>query len=341
MLYDRLSPEQALFRDRYHEYLRSYIGTVSSVIRYATFGELVRTLNQCSQAWLEAAELSPNLFADVKDQQNQACTEIYASIRDEFLAHDQSLLLGMSLSLMGNWFDILNRSHGEFEQQFKGLINTLFDDLSTLSIENTSNPLFTPTRACQFLSTGPKHLIYHCDNAGEVIMDLLLIECLLKQGHRVSLVAKPAPVLNDITLSDLSDLLAQPSFSHLKAYETNNQFKTYSLSTAFPTQSLAMAPKGYQDLIQTGDLIILKGQANFDGYPIGDMRLGKFRPIQYKSPILYITGIRAQMTKAATAPFFRHHRNGEPFRHVLYFYDASDPSTYPIYRKVSTGLTGV
>ena len=68
--------------------------------------------------------------------------------------------------------------------------------------------------------------MYECDNAGEVIFDLLVIMRLIASGKRVIIVAKYAPILNDVTVDEIYDLLSVPTV--ISATEISDGYITMS-----------------------------------------------------------------------------------------------------------------
>ena len=112
--------------------------------------------------------------------------------------------------------------------------------------------------------------MYECDNAGEVIFDLLVIMRLIASGKRVIIVAKYAPILNDVTVDEIYDLLSvQPLFQPLKLAMATSQCQLISANDFVSIgKYLPLVSEAYRNSYKNADLIWLKGQANFQTMPL-------------------------------------------------------------------------
>ena len=57
----------------------------------------------------------------------------------------------------------------------------------------------------------PKRIVWLMDNDGEVVFDLWLIQLLLELGHQIAIVGKAVPASNDVTLTDLEEIINFPA----------------------------------------------------------------------------------------------------------------------------------
>lgn len=97
-------------------------------------------------------------------------------------------------------------------------------------------------------------LVYLCDNAGEIVLDKLLIER-LKAGYpnlRITAVVRGAEVMNDATLRDAEDV------------GLTDAVHVIGNGTPFAGTELAFLPDGVKALIESADVVISKGQGNFE-----------------------------------------------------------------------------
>ena len=95
-------------------------------------------------------------------------------------------------------------------------------------------------------------ILYLLDNSGEIVFDKLLIEELLRKGKKVKAVVKGSPVLNDVTMDDA----CQTRLTELCEVVDNG-------SDAIGTILEWTSPE-FQAHFQSADLIISKGQGNFE-----------------------------------------------------------------------------
>lgn len=95
-------------------------------------------------------------------------------------------------------------------------------------------------------------VLYLTDNCGEIVYDSLVIRCLVNLGLEVTVAVKAGPIINDALVADaLSCGLDQ--FARII---TNG--------TACPGTPLAMCSAEFLHAFQGADLVISKGQGNFE-----------------------------------------------------------------------------
>jgi uncharacterized protein with ATP-grasp and redox domains len=95
-------------------------------------------------------------------------------------------------------------------------------------------------------------ILYLCDNAGEIVFDRVLIEILKDRGKDITAVVKGAPVINDATRADAD---AAGISGCVKVMDNGND--------GIGTLLEACSPE-FMDAYRAADLIISKGQANFE-----------------------------------------------------------------------------
>ena len=108
-------------------------------------------------------------------------------------------------------------------------------------------------------------VVYLADNSGEILLDTLVIEEIKRQGGRVTLAVRGAPILNDATMEDV---------------EIHGLDKI--ADTVLTTGSNAIgvcrdeAPPELKDALDRATLIISKGMANYE-----TMSEYNYKPIAY------------------------------------------------------------
>lgn len=96
-------------------------------------------------------------------------------------------------------------------------------------------------------------VLYLCDNAGEVVLDRVLIDALRVQGKEVVAAVKGAPVINDATLDD-----ARAAGLHESASKVIDNGSD-GIGTL-----LELCSGEFLDAYRGADLVVSKGQANFE-----------------------------------------------------------------------------
>lgn len=98
-----------------------------------------------------------------------------------------------------------------------------------------------------------KKLVYLADNCGEIIFDLEVINFFRKNypALDITLVVRSKEILNDMTLEDMKQI--------------NYTGNIVGTGTGLPGVTLREASEDFKKLLDSADLIISKGQGNFEG----------------------------------------------------------------------------
>lgn len=174
----------------------------------------------------------------VKDAYNQLALAKLPSL--ERLADNGAgrLESGVRLAIAGNVIDF-------------GIYETI--DLDR-SIEDAFR-LPLPDQELQFFSDAVQRatrIVYLCDNAGEIVFDRVLIRILHELGKEVIAVVKGSPVINDATRKDAD-------VAGISRYATVIDNGNDGIGTLLEACSVQ-----FHDAYRSADLVISKGQANFE-----------------------------------------------------------------------------
>jgi len=100
-----------------------------------------------------------------------------------------------------------------------------------------------------------RRLIYFGDNAGEIVLDKLLISTLGELYNlEITFVVRSMPTLNDVTLTDVRDV----------KMDEVAQVLGNGIDGPFPGTRVSRCSPEVQDLFRHADLVISKGGGNFD-----------------------------------------------------------------------------
>ncbi len=297
-------------------------------IRHATFTDLYYFLNETLKIFCTHLELPVDIYGPMKKAHTMTCLKLYKAIRPEVLSHPTAFELACFLAIRANWIDCVEDNAAEHLVGFIEEANTLLEDLEPLQLNLHHNPYFQLRQVKQKLST-PQTILYELDNAGEVLLDLIFIEILLKQGHRIILGAKAQPVLNDMTYPELIHLLTHPELAHLTPYRDQGQLMIFNTESIVAGKYLPHASEAYKAAYQAATLLLLKGQGNFQTMPMGKKVKGKFTPYPYAKPMIYMLGMKAPFIAACFSSILT--QGPAPLIQMpfLYLFDAKDPNTYP------------
>ncbi|MFW9817905.1 MAG: DUF89 domain-containing protein [Candidatus Thorarchaeota archaeon] len=103
------------------------------------------------------------------------------------------------------------------------------------------------------LCEGAEEVLYLMDNAGEIVLDMILIREIKKLGPKVIAVVKGGPVLNDATMIDAEDVALG---------ECADEVRTTGASAI--GVNLERNSKEFIDLFNSAELIVAKGMGNFE-----------------------------------------------------------------------------
>ena len=184
------------------------------------------------------AESGTDPYGQVKETYNRIALEMLPEIRR--MAHGSDRLAGsVRAAIAGNVIDFGIYDSVDLDRALR--------DSFALPLAETDYADFS--QAVQ----NAKLVLYLCDNAGEIVFDLVLIETLRDMGKEVIAAVKGVPVINDATLDD-----ARSTGLHRYASEVIDNGND-GIGTL-----LELCSERFLYEYRTADLIISKGQANYE-----------------------------------------------------------------------------
>ena len=156
-------------------------------------------------------------------------------------AESEPLPLAIRFAVAGNIIDYGAAAEFDVETVFRRC-----RDLP-LAVDNSA-ALIERIRA---LCTGD-HVLYLCDNAGEIVYDRLLIEKITSHGAAVCAVVKAGPIINDATIADAREA----GLDELAEIIDNGAI--------CPGTPLTLCSSGFLRRFYGASLVIAKGQGNFE-----------------------------------------------------------------------------
>jgi uncharacterized protein with ATP-grasp and redox domains len=177
-------------------------------------------------------------FAQVKKNSNALMMSLLPQLRAE--CEPNPLKQALKLSLAANMIDygIGDSNCGEdFADTIKTIIETItipedFYREFSLAVEKAET------------------ILYLADNAGEIVADMMLVDCLPKE--KIVFAVRGYPVINDATLQDAQDIgLMQ-------------KVKVITTGDKTPGINLTRCSQEFLQSLSQADMIIVKGQGNFE-----------------------------------------------------------------------------
>jgi len=193
-----------------------------------------------------------DIYADVKEKSNILSLAYAEKFQKKLDASESPFETGLQIAAAGNIIDFgaVNRGPIDLTKELQSLNKIPF---AHYDIEPFKKAL-----------DGASTLLYICDNSGEIVFDMLFIKELQREYPNLQIVAalRDKPIINDATLEDA------------KAVGLDGLVTTISSGSVYPGTILPETTDEFQKLFASADVILSKGQGNFETLlPITDKRL--------------------------------------------------------------------
>ncbi len=182
-------------------------------------------------------------FTDVKSYFNSLMLGIEPVLEAEIENANDPLKLAVGYAMLGNYIDF-----GAMQSVDENKLKNLLTDVHNLPVNGEELNLLKKD-----LSKAEK-LIFITDNCGEIVLDKLLIKTILKEYPQIKAeaIVRGEAVLNDATLKDA------------KQVGLTAVLPVFGNGTAIAGTCLSRIPQTVMKKIDSADIIIAKGQANFE-----------------------------------------------------------------------------
>jgi len=173
-------------------------------------------------------------------------------------AADRPIREAVRLAIAGNVIDL-------------GVDGGVTEEAARAELENASGrPLEGDVERFEREVCRAERILFLADNAGEIVLDRLLIEQL--PPDRVTVAVRGRPVINDATLDD-----ARAAGLHEIALVVDN-------GSDAPGTVLEECSPAFRRCFDRADLVIAKGQGNYE--TLNDQRRGIFFLLRVKCPVI-------------------------------------------------------
>ncbi len=198
-------------------------------------------------------------YCRTKEKFNNFALKLYPELEERVRTSEAPLETAVRLAIAGNIIDLGVKTSIE-ECEIEGTIRgCLTADFNNQQIKDFRNAV---SRAGKIL--------YLADNAGEIVFDRLLIEQLPAQ--RVAVVVKGEPVINDATMKDA------------KTAGLTDIVEVIDNGSDAPGTILESCSEAFRDRFEDADLIIAKGQGNYE--TLSDLDKNIFFLLKAKCPVI-------------------------------------------------------
>lgn len=180
-------------------------------------------------------------YKHIKRKQNDLILRNYYNFRKSVLNSKNPLFEAVRLAIIGNVIDFgINK-----------VINFTKDIKDSLEKEIFINDYHLFKKELEF----SKKILYIGDNSGEIVFDKLLITQIKEtySDKKIIFVCRGAPIINDVLIEDALQV------------GIDKYAKVMSSGMKLPGTILKYANKDFVNELRNSDLVIAKGQGNFEG----------------------------------------------------------------------------
>nr|AEI30596.1 protein of unknown function DUF89 [uncultured microorganism] len=193
-------------------------------------------------------QISPNgdPYKDIKKKSNRLALKLLGKLKNKVGRSQDKLLTALELAIAGNIIDFGVKNNLNVKTELKNI----------LAQENKSihkKSIFHYPELRRALK-GAKKILYLADNAGEVVFDRVLIEEIKRTypDKDIYYTVKARPVINDALFEDA------------RACGIDKTARIISNGSDAPGTILALCSKEFKRIYKNADLVISKGQGNFE-----------------------------------------------------------------------------
>lgn len=210
--------------------------------------------------WIRKWSGNDDPYRDVKARSNEQMMALYPRLKGIVRSSQDPLATAIRLSISGNTIDFGAFTHPEEGMQ----VDRTLEDALKVPLKGNVLNLFRHT-------LGLAHdILFLGDNAGEIVLDRLLIEHLPRE--KITYVVRGRAVLNDATVEDA------------RSIGLDQIVKVIDNGSDAPGTILGQCSEVFLRRFQAADLIISKGQGNYEGLNEVDKEI--FFLLKVKCPVI-------------------------------------------------------
>jgi len=184
-------------------------------------------------------------YLEVKNRYNRFALEMYPELRERVESSADPFETAVRLAIAGNIIDFGVNSTVEQHSVRESILRSLSDPIDTQAV-----------RRLKEAAARARDILYLGDNAGEIVFDRLLIERLPRE--KATFVVRGGPILNDALIEDA------------KVAGITDLVEVIDNGDDAPGTILEACSEGFRRRFARADLIIAKGQGNFESFPRTD-----------------------------------------------------------------------
>jgi uncharacterized protein with ATP-grasp and redox domains len=180
---------------------------------------------------------NPDPYFEIKRAFNRQMLEYYPSLKKLVVDAADPFLMALRLAIAGNVIDFGPDRPFDFDATLERSRSIV------LAVDESESLRDAISRA--------KSLLYLGDNAGEIVTDRILLETI--RHPNVYFAVRDAPIINDATIDDA------------RAVGIDGIARVISSGDDAPGTILEATSPEFRDIFDRADLVIAKGQGNYEG----------------------------------------------------------------------------
>ena len=221
------------------DYMQRVMKEIAELPKHYSAPVAVRTISRIQKEMFGQAED----YREIKRYFNELMMKKVPELAENVKKSEDPLKLAIQYAMTGNYIDF-----GAFDRVDERKLEVFFEEAKKNPVnENEFSALKEDLEKA-------KHIVYLLDNCGEAVVDKLLISVIRKQNPKakITAVVRGSDVLNDATMEDAVQI------------GLNEVAKVIGNGTDIAGTCLDEISKEAKDMIDSADVILSKGQGNFE-----------------------------------------------------------------------------
>jgi len=198
-------------------------------------------------------------YCDLKKRHNQFALELYDLLEPTVHSTEDPLETAVRLAIAGNIIDLGVKTAISDSDIHKTINDSLIVPFDRAMLEQLRSN-----------AEDAQHILYLADNAGEIVFDRLLLEQL--PTEKITVAVKGQPIINDATMEDA------------KFVGLTEIVEVIDNGSDAPGTILETCSQDFRDRFENADLIIAKGQGNYETLSDSDKNI--FFILKAKCPVI-------------------------------------------------------
>jgi hypothetical protein len=178
-------------------------------------------------------------YAAIKDECNELALKLYDDLREKVVQADDPLAAACRLAIVGNVIDYGVQSHSPLEGIGEVIHQAMETPIDPAAVDRLRREAALARR-----------ILFLADNAGEIVLDRLLLEQL--PTEKVTLAVRGRPIINDALLADAEKV------------GITEMVPVIDNADDAPGTLLEHCSQQLREQFNQADLVIAKGQGNFE-----------------------------------------------------------------------------